>query len=321
MRYRDIAWYIEMKKIQRKKRRLFMNKKKTTAVVALSALVVVGVIGGTYAYWNQTATIENPFDTGSYGTSLIEDFTPEENWQPGVEIDKEVYVENTGDQDVIVRVKLDESWTYDGQTEAYKENAAEAADQTDDIGDVYTVYQDNATDGLTAADQSVVTKYFSDSTYWTDGEDGWYYYTVNLASGAYTDSWLTSVELLDDADMGAYETKTYVTTDAELDEDTVWYEYDLEEGMPMYVGTDGAFYYSEAEAEDDGNAAFVQHSKSENALALDSEGDEVGLGYSSSDYVLTITVETVQATTDAVETVFGTGTTEESYAENWVLAD
>ncbi len=290
-----------------------MSKKRVTAIVALSALVVVGVIGGTYAYWNQTATIENPFDTGSYGTSLIEDFTPEENWQPGVEIDKEVYVENTGDQDVIVRVKLDESWTYDGETEAYKTNTAE--------GDVYDVYQESETDGLTAADKSVVTKYFEEDTNWVDGGDGWYYYTVNLASGSYTDSWLTSVKLLDDADMGAYETKTYVTTDEDLDENTVWYEYDLEDGMPMYVGTNGAFYYSEADAADDANAEFVQHSKSENALELDTDGDEVGLGYSSSDYVLTITVQTVQATAEAVESVFGTGTTTEAYAAGWVLAD
>lgn len=292
------------------------NKKKRTAI-ALCALAVASMVGATFAYWNQTSTIDNSFDTGTFGSTIVEKFTPQEDWQPGQEVVKEVAVENTGDQDAIVRIKLDESWTYTGETTAYKVNASEGDGEK---GAAYTVYQEDATDGLTDADSSVVTKYFSNSTLWYDAGDGWYYYTENVSGGDTTDVWLTSIELLADADIGFYEIKTYVTTDdITTVDDPTWYEYTGQ--MPTYVGSDGTFYHSAAAAAGDATAQFVLHSKSENSLALDADGNVVGMGYSSSGYVLTITAQTVQPTTEAVEYVFGIELDEVGYDANWVLAD
>lgn len=301
-----------------------MLKRKTKTTMALSALVVMGLIAGTYAYWNQTATIENPFDTGTYGTSVTENFTPEdgEDWQPGAEITKEVLVTNEGDQDLIVRVKIDETWTFSDDTTKTITSTEDTTGETDTM-DIYETYQANATDGLTSADGSVVGKSIAandtdNAGYWIDGEDGWYYYSENLVGGAATDIWLESVTLLYDLDIGSYSITKHVAINGDT---TNWIEYTGT--MPMYVvvieGIDGAddtyaYYYSEDEANAAGidlDETFVTNNKS--VCEVDSDAK----GYSDSDYVLKITVETVQATEEAVNAVFGTGTTEETYASGW----
>ena len=47
-----------------------MNKK----AAALGGLAAVAVVGGTWAYFSQSAEITNPFSTGSYGGSIVESF-------------------------------------------------------------------------------------------------------------------------------------------------------------------------------------------------------------------------------------------------------
>ena len=250
---------------------------------AISALVAVALIAGSFAYWNQTHAVENPFNTGEkYGSSVIESFKPGdgEDWQPGVKINKGVHVVNTGDQDLIVRVKLDEKWVRTGATNPYKEVKAET-----DLNKVYNVNQVSADDGLVAADDSVVLKHLAGSSKWINGGDGWWYYTVNLAEGETTDKWLESVELIDDLDLGAQEVKKYVTTDVTISSSTVWVEYTGD--MPKMVG-----------------AVPVRHNKTDVVYKKDGGGNDL-IGYVDSDYTLTITTETVQATKEAVLATFG----------------
>ena len=273
------------------------NKKKKGMVIA--AILAVAIIAGSLAYWNQTHTIENPFETGKkYGATIIESFTPEEDWQPGVKVDKAVQVVNTGDQEIIVRIKMDETWVRKGEETPYK-----AFNATPD-GDVYKVGQISATDGLTAKDASVVIKNFSESSNWIDGKDGWFYYKTNLEEGKTTDRWLTSVELLDDLDIGAQKVLHYVTTEEKLHEETKWIQYDPAEGMPRLIGT-----------------APVLHNKAELVYEQDDDGNDL-IGYLDSDYTLTITTQTVQATKEAVLEIFAF-TAEElnNLPVSWKFAD
>lgn len=301
-----------------------MTKKKP--LIAMAGLVTAVFISGTWAYWNQTATVDNPFDTGKFGNTVVEDFKPDEgeNWQPGAEVNKDVLVQNTGDQDIIVRAKLDETWTRKGEDTPYKENASATAAGAK--GPVYTLLQaddgdpdkDEYRDGLTADDQSVVTKTFSDSTNWIDGGDGWYYYKTNVAGGASTDKWLDSVELKYNIDMGKQEKRWFVTIaeDITTDPDAVtWVEYDgATEKMPAYLDATGASCAADAEG-----AQPVRHNKVEVNYAKDDAGNDL-LGYGQSDYVLKVTVQTVQATTEAVDAVFGGGAAFTAPAESsWVL--
>lgn len=280
-------------------------KKQTT--MAIAGLAAVAIAGGSLAYWNQTSTIDNPFDTSSYGSTVVEDFSPSdgEDWQPGVEVNKDVTAVNTGDTDLIVRVRLDETWTRKGETTAYKDSN----DSTSGY-DVYVTNQIVADDGLTADDGSVVIKNFATETNWIDGGDGWYYYAINLAGGETSDKWLDSVELLDDADMGKMKTTYYVTTEETVTANTVWYEYDGTGEMPAYLDANGNACDASAQG-----AAAVRHNKTEVTYNSDSE-----VGYSNSDYNLKVTVQTVQATQEAIDAVFGDGSAFTApEGTNWVV--
>lgn len=258
-----------------------MKKRNTLALIGL---LVVLAVGTTFAYWNQTATIDNPFDTNKYGSTIVEDFKPSEgeDWQPGMEVNKDVFVKNEGTTDLIVRAKLDETWTRKGEDDPYKTNKAE----TDDV---YIFSQPYSEDGETAVDRTVVNKTFSSSTNWVKGSNGWYYYKEHLAGGATTDKWLDAVELADDADMGKMVTTLYVTTDETVSKNTIWHEYTGK--MPSYIKSDGSPC-----AANEGNA--VTHNKSMTTY------EDGKYGYSNSDYVLTVTVQTVQATQEAVNFMF-----------------
>ena len=48
------------------------NKK----VIGAAGLAAILVVGGSFAYFNQTMTVNNPFDTGKYDTNVTEDFNP-----------------------------------------------------------------------------------------------------------------------------------------------------------------------------------------------------------------------------------------------------
>lgn len=274
-----------------------MNKKST---IAMTGLVAVAIVGGSFAYWNQNSTIDNPFDTSKYGSTVEENFKPEdgEDWQPGIEVNKDVMVVNTGDTDLIVRARLDETWTRkdnpdtaENEAVIYKDSTG-TADNTNSY-DVYNTNQIDESDGLTAEDGSVVTKNFSSSANWIDGGDGWYYYKVNLPGGETTDKWLDSVELLDNTDMGKMLTTYYVTTDETVTDSTQWFTYTGK--MPAYILADGT-----ACDKNDEGAMPVRHNKTETRYNSETE-----VGYSNSDYNLKVTTQTVQATQEAIDAVFG----------------
>ena len=280
-----------------KGKNLFVKRKKITMIAV--AMAMIAVIAGSLAYWNQTHVIENPFETGGkFGATVIEDFTPEDEWLPGAQVNKGVQVENTGEQDIIIRVKMDEKWVRRKEIVPYKELNA-VPDK-----DVYKVNQVDEKDGKTAADDSVVIKNFSSSANWVDGGDGWFYYKVNLAKGKTTDKWLESVALIDNLDVGAQEILHYVTTDAVVDENTKWTQYDPADGIKK-----------ELEGQP------VLHNKTEVVYKKDAEDNEL-IGYLDSNYTLTITTQTVQASKKAVMATFELDETQVgALAVDWEFAD
>lgn len=248
-----------------------MNKK----VLGIAGLAAVTVVGGTFAYFNQTSTVENPFDTAKYGSVVTEDFKPEDgnNWKPGVEVNKDLVVTNTGDQAVVVRVKFEDIWT-DAETAGKVKNV--------NAKDSLTVEQGNITDGKVDADKSVVHKNFANSEDWKLADDGWYYYTKKVEAGKSTDKFLDSVQLDKDADMGAYEIKQYYS-----EEDIQPSLTDLTEANGWNVWNVGSVMPETA-----------KHTAVFKELVSDSKG------YADANYVLKITTQTVQATDKAVAAVF-----------------
>lgn len=288
-------------------------------LIGLAAVLGAAAIGGTFAYFNQTLTATNMFDTGTYDTELVEKFKPTdgENWEPGTNVNKDVTVKNTGSLPVVVRVKFEEEWVnkesgevlYKMDTTVNKEKLA-VGTPSDASNKFENVYQGDDGDGKTGidVDDSVVFKQMIPDGGWVyNPTDGYYYYTKKLAGAEKADDGtevidettklLDGVTLAENTDMGAYkEMKFYATTEERPDNGSQdWIEF-AKEG-DAYVSTRKMSELVKAEG------GFITYMKSITEL----EAPELA-GYSNADYTLTVTAQTVQATDGAVQTCFSEDT-------------
>lgn len=254
-----------------------MRNKKVKLAAGLAAIMVVG---GTWAYFNQTMSIENPFSTGKYDSVVREDFKPDdgENWQPGATVNKDVVVSNTGDYDVFVRVKFDETWE-NKDNSSWKKIGTGLSEKTE---------QDDPNDGLIVKDYSVVKKNLAKGAaekWFYNTEDGYWYYKTNLNAGSNTGTFLDSVTLMENADMGSYIVTNYYTKaeTAPMETEIGSNDSDAETKWVAYTGElpDGAKH----------NMVITRQ-------------DPEKPGYGNAEYTLAITVQTVQATEAAMKDVF-----------------
>ncbi|MCQ4115174.1 right-handed parallel beta-helix repeat-containing protein [Ruminococcus sp. zg-921] len=192
------------------------NKKRTAVVAAAAATALV--LTGTVA-WNmaqdQTVLNELPKEnTGEYNVLLDEDFDPANPWA-----NKDVWAENTGDNTVIVRMRLEEFYdiTYrNGNTYNNKEGYSTDNTTANAIFNVpgASTLTGNDADSSTELDNSITLHFgpnvmtidawqqagspYADADgkgYWVIDADGWCYYTKALAASEKTE-WL-----LDDVDL------------------------------------------------------------------------------------------------------------------------
>lgn len=252
-----------------------MKNKKLTAVTGLTA---VAIIGGSLAYFNQTMEVENPFATNKYASELIETFTPTEgdNWEPGSEVNKDIEVKNTGDYAIITRIKFDETWTRKNENAPYIEGNG-LKDEASQL---------NPNDGLTHGDYSVVKKNLdttNENKWFYNEDDKYYYFLETVEKGASTGKFLDSVTLIENADMGVYETVKYYTTAENVENVT---------GIGTDPSIEWVVYRDEMPID-------AKHTKTVTQLVNSKEG------YADSNYKLTVTAQTVQATEEAVKSAFG----------------
>ncbi|OUQ58672.1 hypothetical protein B5E56_10410 [Flavonifractor sp. An112] len=86
-----------------------MKNKKKIALGA-TAMSAVLVAAGTFAWFTTTDKVENVFNMDNFDVTITEDFDkPDVPLTPGADITKEVGVTNSGNVDVLVRVKLEEA--------------------------------------------------------------------------------------------------------------------------------------------------------------------------------------------------------------------
>lgn len=311
-----------------------MKNKKVIGVLGLAS---VALVGGTFAYFTQTATIDNPFDTANYRTSVTEDFIPEdgENWQPGAEVNKDLYVQNTGDRDVVVRVKFEDYW-YRGESlvtegdgkNTFVELEGEGVTALPENGGTFQAGEEGTVDGKTENDGTVVFKTLENSGEWTfSSEDGYWYYNKPLAPGASTGKFLDKVQLDPQIDMGLFNTQIYSKVakktenplDADFDKDQ-WTEEEkksYEENIDKFMVDKGWTWIEEKPGKvvsvtptsidlfnKYARENYTKESMVENGLGMFTtavvRAEADALGYSDANYVLRITVDTVQATDKAV---------------------
>ena len=84
-------------------------KKKIVSLCLVAALAATAVVGGTLAYFTDTDTETNVFTAGNIKID-IEEIFPESELMPGTATDnnlqKEVYVKNTGDNDAYMWIEV-----------------------------------------------------------------------------------------------------------------------------------------------------------------------------------------------------------------------
>ena len=172
--------------------------KNKRSLIAAVIVCVLGVIGGTYAFYSTSNLVENVFTTGKYLTTATETFESPVSWTPGTETEKTVVAHNSGDIDVAVRMSLSEEWTdASGGTLSLTDNQSPAnryaiINFADDFDDKWKKVTENGTD--------------------------YYYYRYKLSSDMSTSSLLKSVTfnpdahmtvISDDSEDASTHTKTY----------------------------------------------------------------------------------------------------------------
>mgnify|MGYP005761787041 CR=1 FL=1 len=307
-------------------------KKMSKKATALAGLGVLAVVGGTFAYYNQTVSLENPLTTGHYDNELIEDYTPPtDDLKPGATIDKVVGAKNTGDYPVMVRIKMDEVWRQkdaDGNNQdiishdsTEGDGFAAIAIGTEDVGygNEFDADQADDTDGLVDGDESVVRKNLAEdfAEDWTyNANDGYWYYNKILNPDQTTGNLLESITLASDIDLGHYIQKDwYYVGPSSMTQDKVptWNEYtvtrDETSGEVTDIIINGASV-GDRNGDDIIDAidmALALNITSKQKLFRKNESllDEYAKGYADANYTLTVTSQFVQATPDALETEFG----------------
>lgn len=274
-------------------------------IAALAGIAAVFAVGGSLAYFNQDLEAVNVLKAGKFDTEIVEEFRPEEgkDWKPGTTVNKDFAVKNSGNVPMVVRVSFQETWEKNGKP--YKTiDTTEKQESYDKANNKFeSVWQENATDGFTEADDSVVEKMLNLGADWVY-RDGYYYYTKVLPAGATTEYLLDAVTLSKDADLGKITVvKKYSTNPAETVPESDWKPFPEDgDGNPI----------SEAE--------LVKQLKKEGKtlyhMRSDVVTDETLTGYSDAAYNLTIKAHTVQATEEAVKSVFDAETVEFA-KENW----
>ena len=78
-------------------------RKKNIALLGIASLAMTALVGGTWAVWTQELKAGNEFRTAYYSTKLEEKFQSPDNWQPGVETEKNVWLSNPGEIPVLTK--------------------------------------------------------------------------------------------------------------------------------------------------------------------------------------------------------------------------
>ncbi len=81
-------------------------KRKIVSICLIACLALTAVAGASLAYFTAEDTVDNVFTMKGIRIAINEEFVQESELLPGLDINKDVYVSNTGDSDAYVRVHI-----------------------------------------------------------------------------------------------------------------------------------------------------------------------------------------------------------------------
>lgn len=83
-----------------------MKKRKIMLLAACLCMIAILAVGGTLAYFTSEDEADNVFTMGYVEIDLVEEFEQESALAPGLDINKDIWVENTGSLPAYVRVHI-----------------------------------------------------------------------------------------------------------------------------------------------------------------------------------------------------------------------
>lgn len=138
-----------------------MKNKKV--LIALVVLLLIRGVSGTVAFFTETDTVVNEFDSGQIKAYVTENFTSPSDWRPGSTTNTSVIATNPDNVLVAVRISLNEEWI--GANDEVLPNEVN--------------------------DLRVAILNFNNSNWIKEGD--YYYYYKSLAKNESTDSLISSV--------------------------------------------------------------------------------------------------------------------------------
>ena len=166
-------------------------KNRNRLIISLFSLVLLALVGGTFAVSSDRSIIRNLFGLADYETVATEVFSSPANWQTCEEIPKTVTLKNESDAPIVARVRYSEEWV--------------AADHTTSL---------DLIDSATNLRMAIVNRDNADKWVFNQ-DDGYYYYYRPLEPGETTLSFLKSVTLNCDANLNGSEINSCTTINGE----------------------------------------------------------------------------------------------------------
>ena len=223
-----------------------MNKKKLFALVAILALAITSVVGGTLAYFTDDESATNTFTMGNVEIELFE--TPDEDedgeWDgqlsdlaPGVKIDKDIWVKNTSEYN-----------------EAYVRVHVAFPSELDDGDPTFAAYQNFlhwnfSMESVADGQWSWIPEYTEGTGYLGNGEGNWNFYTTEIGGKEYNVYVATYRTALTAGETTATEAITQVYLDKTVDGEYVYDETTGERTGIKYTDSNGnEVVYTLAEA-------------------------------------------------------------------------
>ena len=159
-----------------------MKKRNILLIILLCVLLIT--LGGTLAYFNSRHVNETTLTSKVYSTRSTQTYTSPDNFLPGTLVNMNTKVTNTGEVEVAVRAKIEESWTSHN-------NASLPLYQTKSNKYYRTILfnTNSSQECLTTSCATDITSINADWTY----SNGYYYYKYYLGEDDETTSLISSL--------------------------------------------------------------------------------------------------------------------------------
>lgn len=149
-----------------------MNKRKLLALALSLCMVAILAVGGTLAYFTSEDQATNVFTMGNVEIDLEETFKQNSELTPGLDIEKKVWVENTGSKPAYVRVHIALPADMDDGDPAF--NASKNF-----------LHFNFASDSVADGEWSWIPEYTTGTGYKGNGAGNWNYYTTTIDKKEY----------------------------------------------------------------------------------------------------------------------------------------